>query len=350
MASTIVPIGTSDRRLPQAGRIRTGEKTNTRQGRKALDSFKFTTSKHGFLVPLAEKYGGTILPWNEPSSPDKWQLVTEATEIDVVVPPEPLTQSYELWDPDLKRRCNGITCTVLVGAPDDADYQDVDCICARKGVLECSYKLRLSVLLPEVQSLGTWRWDSGSKNARQEVPGMVEAIAVLQDRGFYNAKLRLEQRRQPRKVFNVLVLDTGVSIGSLVAGDTRLGSLPVTPSPGMGELVRASGGTGEDDFPLSDSPVSPPSDPDDEIIDAELVSDEPTDFTKLEHVDPATGRAWLDACTGHQRGKVLARARDIATELGEPLPMQFSGITSERVIDRLVAENAHLLKQTEADG
>lgn len=329
--STIVPIGMSDRRLPQAGRIRTGEQVKSRNGKwipKALDHFLFTSSDPELLAPLAEKYGGTVKEWDNPKSGDRYQVRSDATKINVVLPPEPLSQHYELWDPQLQRRCNGIECTVLVGTPDDADYQTVDCICARKGALECSYKLRLSVLIDDVPSLGTWRLDSGSDNVRKEMPGIVEAVEALQGHGFYHATLRLEQRRSPRKVYTVAVLDIGASIGALAAGESRLVQLPVPPRNPLPVSELEAKAAGDDGTGVPDSPAAPSAD--DEIVDAELI-DEP------EEVDPTIGRAWIDKLPQTHRNAALRRAREIARECGEPEPTTATAIP-DYIINRLAEE------------
>lgn len=325
--STVVPIGMSDRRLPQAGRIRTGEQVKSRSGKmipKALDRFLFTSSDPELLAPLAEKYGGEVDEWNNPRSGDRYCVRSDATKINVVLPPDPLTQSYELWDPQLQRRCNGIECMVLMGTPDDADYQSVDCICARKGALECKYRLRLSVLIDDVPSLGTWRLDSSSDHVRQEMPGVVEAVEQLQERGFHHATLRLEQRRAPRKVYTVTVLDIGASIGALVAGDARLGQLPATPrSAPVGELEAA---VGDEGTRLPESPAAPIDD-DDEVVDAEIV----------EEVDPTIASAWLDSRPTKERNRLLRRAGEIARETGGAPPINAASIP-DYILSRLMEE------------
>jgi hypothetical protein len=355
--STVVPIGMSDRRLPQAGRIRIGEKTSNRKGRTSIDTFKFTSSDVDLLRPLAEEYGGIVEVWNEPASGDRWALRTEATKIRVVLPPEPLSQHYELWNPQLQRRCNGITCALLTATPDDADFQEVDCICVRKGVLECKYVLRLNVLLSEVESLGTWRLDTSSEHARKEIPAVVDAIQGLQEHGFHRAVLRIDKRRKPGKVFNVPVLDPGVSIGTLTSGDTRLGQLPVAPriAP-VGELGAAAGEGVPSSSPAATSDDEPDRDmadhlygqgtfqsaADDEVVDAEIVEEivAASPHADLEPDNLMYAREFFarvkDGPT-KERNRWMRRVREIAQANGEPIPANWDAVPGH-ILNRLAEE------------
>lgn len=323
----IEPLGSDDHRLPQAGRIRLGRKGG-RQGRQAINKFRLTSQVADFLKPVAELYGGQVKPWADPKSPDRFELYTDATELNVVLPPGALTESYELWTGDvgLMRRCDGKLCDLTVPTEDGYDLQQVSCICRRTGEEKCTYKLRLSVLLPEVESLGTWRVDTSSRHARAEIPGMVKAIEALGGSAFTKAVLRLEQRTAPGKRFNVPVLDVRSTIGALVAGDQRLGVLP-----GQGRVDAPALGPGAP--PLSFDAT------DDEIVEAEIVE---------EHVDPMFGRAWLSNLNSRQVAKVMVRAVAVAQELGEPVPMNAAAL-STTVVDRLVSEFAHLLPPKEGD-
>lgn len=326
MTGKVVPIGMGPRRLPQAGRIRIGEKGGA-QGRRSINVFRFTTQDPDLLAPLAELYGGEVRPWRDPKSSDTHELRSRASKINVVLPPEPLTESYELWSGKvgLERRCNGYTVAIQRGHGDDATVVEEDCLCDRTGVFECKYKLRISVILPEVESLGVWRLDTSSDNARKEVPAMIETIEALQERGLTRAILRLEQRSAPGKRFNVPVLDPGVSLDALGAGASRvrqLGSSAAQPH----EL--SSGGGVAGDVSPKGSPAPPPvadaserddypmGGPDDEIVDAELIED----------VDPTIAAAWLDNLPGKDRSRVLGRARLMSEEAGLPLPTSAAAI------------------------
>lgn len=321
--STIVPIGGGRRQLPQAGRIRLGKKGG-KQGRQAIDRFRFTSPERRLLEPVAELYGGQVTTFSDAKSGDRYELMSEATEINVILPVDPLTESYELWSGErgLERRCDGVDCTVLVRTGDGYEPQQEDCLCARAGALKCKYKLRLSMLIPEVESLGVWRLDTSSEHARQEIPTVVETIENLQGRGFYTAVLRLEQRTAPGKRFNVPVLDPGVSVAALSAGAARLAGLPGSAQARPPELVRGEGVAGGED---ASSPPAPS--PDDDILDGEVI----------EEVDPTIGRAWLDNLPTKEKNAALRRAHELATEMGEPIPTSAAAIP-ESIVNRLAAE------------
>jgi hypothetical protein len=367
--SVVTPIGQLDYRLPQAGRIRTGEKVKTRSGKDrpaALDTFKFTSGERDLLAPLAERYGGTIAPWNAQGSGDKWQVKTEATKIDVQVHVAgSVSLAYELWDPHLTRRCNGTECEMLVGTPDDFEIRQVGCVCAQKGILECAKLLRLSVLLPGMPTLGMWRWDTKSDNSITEILGFMRYMEEWAGNGLHECTMRLEERRQPGKVFKVVTLDYEGGLGSLLAGESRLVQLPATTGHiSAGELeagkppvaanphaepVAGGAGEGDQSQAAGPSPASPTTDAeisafvkdpycaddDDDIVDAEIVHD---DITGAHPIDPQACARWKDALTKHQCNKILPIARQLAIDMGQPVPTSFDTIT-DSVIDKLMTMN-----------
>jgi hypothetical protein len=346
--SVVTPIGKLDYRLPQAGRIRTGEQVKARSGKMrpaAIDTFKFTSGERDLLKPLADKYGGVIEAWNAPGSGDRWQVKTTATKIDVQIHVAgSVSLAYELWNPHLVRRCNGIMCQVLTGTPDDMEFAEVDCLCARRGEVECAKLLRLSVLLPGMPTLGMWRWDTKSGNSITEWLGFMRYMEEWAGNGLHECVMRIEERRRPGKVFKVVVPDYEGGVESLLAGESRLVQLPALSSPTAGELEAglppdeappldaepvAVGGAGDVDEPRAAGPS--PASPDDEIVDAELVEDD-------ESIDTSDAVKWL--FKQEKRGPLLIRARQIATELGEQPPRNFSGIVEcPAVLARLMKEN-----------
>lgn len=359
--SVVTPIGALDYRLPQAGRIRIGEQIKARSGKMmgtTLDTFKFTSGERDLLVPLAERYGGTIEPWNAKGSGDRWQVKSEATKIDVQVHVAgSMTLSYELWDPHLMRRCNGNVCHVLTNTPDDAGFEEVPCLCACKGMIECTKKLRLSVLLPNMPTLGMWRFDSSSENTITEIGGFMKYMEEWAGNGLHACTMGMKVMRRPGKVFTVVNLDYPEGIGSLLAGESRLVQLP-TPAETAGELEAGSppatatpaepggtGGAGEvDQLPSAGpSPASPPTD--DDIVDAEIVDDY-ADLTNGDHpLDEDFRIEWLDSikASARQRNRALRRGHEIALELGEEPPRTIEDLTPA-VVDRLIVEMNHLPK------
>jgi Recombination directionality factor-like len=342
----IEPLGERRNRPTQVGRIRLGVKGG-KQGRRAINTFRLTSQERRFLEPVAAEYGGEVKPWHESKSPDRFEVITDTRELDVILPPNAMDEAYEHWTGDMGRlrRCDTQWCDLAVPGPDGPEHSIVACICRRLNEDTCKYRLRLNVMLPKVESIGTWRLDTGSKNAKEEIPGVVAAIEILGGSAFTKAVLRLEQRTAPGRRFNVPVLDIKSTVEALVAGDQRLGVLPggarTNDAPALGPGAP---------FLESFEPVVV----DDEVIEAELVDDDPLTSGETQHVDPAFGRAWLaiqDEAPTTTQNRILNRARLLAAELGEPQPLNWAGVrtTSTNLIDRLVAENAHLLKTKEGE-
>lgn len=344
MTGTVTPIGDIPRRLPEAGRIRIGVKGG-KQGRMSIDTFRFTSADEAALAKLAQLYGGEVRPWDEPkANPGQFELRTQAKEISVALPPEPLSTFYELWTGGGNlRRCDGATCD-LNG---HEGRTEVPCICDTRGAMECSLKVRLSVLIPEVRFLGTWRLDTGSWNAAHEMPGMVDLICSLQGRGIHRAILRNEARTEQvagkRKKVQVPVLgvDDSLDVLSPVA---PVGQLPAPPPPLGGEL-----GAGPDDRPVGWAAGEATTFDRKDFVHGRI-DDEPVDAVIVEPIttfDPVTGehevnvgltRMWLEQLGGPRKNRALIRARELAIELGEPIPTTAMSITP-LIADHLMKEN-----------
>lgn len=298
MTRPVVPIANLNRRLPELGRIRTGtSRPGKKEGDKipiAQDTFSFTSSDITALRQIQEHYGGRDpVPWDEPkAAPGQHLLATTAKEIHVALPPDPLggTPVYELWGGGgCERRCDGTTCESWRKGPDGPEPFDQACICVAKGELACDPKTRLNVLLPNVRGIGTWRLETKSWNAAQELPGMVELIQSLQAKGITRATLRLEhkQSRQAGVVrkFIVPVLGLDETVEALVAGEASVGRLGAPPAAAIGAGV-ADGATVRGDatpeIPAAPSGEPPPPGPislntelsERKAVQPELVSDD----------------------------------------------------------------------------
>lgn len=324
----IVPLANLGRRLPEAGRIRTGVKETgrTKAGKayerpKAIDTFRFTSADEAAIGQVAAIYGGTPERWVDAPTPGQWQVITEAAEIHVVLPPDPLgsTPLYEMWtNGGCQRRCDGVTAQVPTTGPDGTEMADVACLCTAKGEMACSPHTRLSVVLPDVRFAGTWRYESARSWAvAQELPGMVELIQSLQERGLTRALLALEHRKTTTAGethrFTIPVLRVAESMDALVAGAARVGALPATDRPAAGELSAA--------MPA----------PDNEIVDAELVDEDAVPaMTATQQSTLADGLASLDALQTDElrawwKTQQLPRVDDLKRD------------QAETVLDRLAA-------------
>lgn len=289
MTRAVVPTANLNRRLPTVGRLRMGVKVDgtTKAGKAyqrptSIQTWRLTSHDEAALEQVAAIYGGAVKPWNEPKAdPGQFEVVTDASELRVVLPPDPLGGSpiYELWSGGgCQRRCDGLSCEQIVKGPDGAERVDVPCLCAAQGSMACDPHTRLSVILPDVRFGGVWMLDTKGWDAAQELPGMVSLLQEMQGRGLTVGLLRLEHRRKviagETRNFPVPVLALSESMDALASGGARyqVGASSSAPAlaPGStpGDVGAASNGplvadTGADLPQAHDS--------DDEIIDAEVV-------------------------------------------------------------------------------
>lgn len=335
----VIPVRSMSMRLPEAGRIRIGtsEKATSRAGKAfdrpvKLDRFRFTSADPKALQEVADAYGGQVVPWTHAkAAAGQHELITDAREIRIALPPDPLggTPLYELWDGGgCSRRCDGEQCDLLTSGEDGLDLQQVPCLCAAKGELACKVTTHLSVLLPEVRFVGVWRLTSHGWNAAQELPGMVELIRSLQDRGVVRGLLRVEARTQvlggKLHEYMVPVLGVDESVDALAAGAARLGALGAgsVAALGTGEIEEVAVGAapqGDTAEVATDGATTGPgpTSSDDDIVDAELVDVFDADALVLLR-EAATSKA--------KQAKALVAARRCAERKGIVLPLDFDEI------------------------
>ncbi len=200
----------------EVGRIRLGVKVKAANGKERpakLDRLRFTSPRRTLIDRIAELYGGTVEAWQPPRGNQQWQVVTNATQVPVLVPPQDPAESqwYEMWSAGgCQRRCDGQMEKITRQA----------CLCDPQA-RECSMHTRLRVMLEDVPGLGCWRVDTGSFYAAVELPGIAALLAQAQ--GIIPAKLILDQRTVTRagKTMNfvVPVLDTDDwTSGQLLSG------------------------------------------------------------------------------------------------------------------------------------
>lgn len=261
------------------GRIRTGQQVEfTRQnGSKGkrparLETFRLTSADERMLERAAIAYGGHVEEWPEAPDGDALQLVTEAREIDVLVPGgQPVSQWYEMWGAGgCLRRCTGAEET-LSGDPcmcpaDPADRIEL----AAKGEA-CKPTTRVNLLLPDMD-IGAWLLVTHSYYAAVELPPVVSLLADVATRTLQPvpAKLWIDQRRikrpnQPPKDFSVPALRTPVT-WAWALGD---GGSAARPALGPGR-VAAQLPAGETTLP--DDPAPTPTDAPGPAIDAEAAA------------------------------------------------------------------------------
>ena len=223
------PIIDLQRRLREAGRIRIGEKVETRNGKMApskLSEFRFTSSDERAIRAIAEMYGGVVQPWTGAPVGEQWEVVTESRVLDVVVPPVDLafSQWMELWaGGGCARRCDGQRNVIT----------DQPCVCD-PDVPDCKPTTRLGVILTGLDGIGIWRLEIHGWNGAQELLGSIEVLRTMQSRGaMVPARLLLDQRQSKKggktHNFAVPVLDLTFNVAAALTDGAERTS--VTPIP-----------------------------------------------------------------------------------------------------------------------
>src|SRR5215471_17259506 len=180
-----VPIIELQRRLTHAGAIRAGGEKQPRAPGRKLEAFRLTSPRREFVQQAASLYGGTVSPWKSPRG-DEWQVYTEAQELPILVMPSySLSQDYELWEGSVmpERACDGEV--MRDGSP---------CLCNAEGVDRCDLYTRLTVCLPELDTVHGWQLITRGANAAREMPTLM-ILASKAAGDFVPARLRLDQRR-----------------------------------------------------------------------------------------------------------------------------------------------------------
>ncbi|WP_309029039.1 recombination directionality factor [Streptomyces alfalfae] len=210
-----MPILVLQQRLRELGRIRIGQKVATAKGgtRPAkLDRFRLTSPSRELLDRVAAKYGGTVAPWTPDGGAEQFEVITDAKRMPIHVPPQPVSQYFELWSGGgCQRRCDGVTELL----------KDRPCICGPDPEQrQCKPTTRLNVVLSEIEGVGVWRLESHGYYAALELPGVAELLA--QAGGYVEAFLGLEQRTAKREGkthhWMVPTIDVAVTPAALMSG------------------------------------------------------------------------------------------------------------------------------------
>lgn len=217
-----LPIEGLTPRVQEIGRIRMGEKNKSGYPTK-LKTFRLTSNDRKVLEAAAALYGGSVAEWKDAPDEGMFQVVTAASELDILVPRSlrSVSQAWELWQGGTcERRCDGRT----------EELSGSECICGPdRGSSDdlCDIVTRLSVILPRIPGLGVWRLDTGGWNAATTIPSTLDLLLALDQRPMVPAVLRAVQAsskaRDPKtgKVethrFVRAQLDApGITIGQLV--------------------------------------------------------------------------------------------------------------------------------------
>ena len=173
---SITKIVTLQKRLHERGHIRIGQQVMSSNGKMRpakLDRFRFTSRDSGAIDQVAQLYGGEARKWDNNGS-TQFEVFSDATELPVVIPTSmAFSQAFEQWAKGFcTHRCDGVRDTV----------RDVPCDCNPEAT-DCKITTRLSVILPEVPGLGTWRIESHGYYAAVELGGALELIESQVQKG-----------------------------------------------------------------------------------------------------------------------------------------------------------------------
>ena len=206
-----MPIKNINVKLREIGRIRLGQRVGGKGAPQRLDTFRFTAPSSSLIATVANAYGGEPTGWESPRGME-WQVISESSEIPVVLPPYSyFDQWYELWSAGgCQRRCDG-------------EWESIGkqpCVCNPEE-RQCKETTRLWVMLPEVEALGAWRLETHSFYAAQELSGVAAFLAMASAKNSHiPARLRIEKRSVKRdgqtQNFSLPVIDVDVSMTALL--------------------------------------------------------------------------------------------------------------------------------------
>lgn len=182
-----MPINSIQKRPPELGRIRLGEKTASGSPRK-LETFRLTSFNKALLDEAARLYGGTVKRCTDPALKNQYEVVLASSSLPVYVAPIPVSQFMENWEGgSCQRRCDSDT-ELRSGLP---------CLCKSEENMVCKPYTRVAFLLYELPgAAGFWRLESHGWNAAVELAATCDLLL-----GYYGLKgaplacaLRLEMR------------------------------------------------------------------------------------------------------------------------------------------------------------
>lgn len=360
-----ITILEEQRRFRELGRIRLGEREPVmRDGKQVIKEgkpvfrpkrrpdFRLTSPWRHLLDAAQVVYGGEVKPWAPSEGRNEFELATEASLLEVLIPPgEVLSQWLEEWSGGgCARRCDGARMVIANGKSADRA-----CQCSPDGTIpidkrSCKPTTRLLVMVPGVPDLGVWRLESHGINAAIELGKSTEFLAQATARGvIIPAELRIENRevRKPGEPLKRFVVPTlgfrfklGETLEALGYGDPNAlamigGTGPIEPRPALnaggapelseGEPTdareaaakRGPGPVEESSLPPAtggaaterQEPGAGTTDVDDEVADAELIDEEPKAFEPPKH-DP-------NAEEGGEGGGALTPAQFVAIRARE---------------------------------
>jgi hypothetical protein len=172
-----MPIKTVQARLSQVGVIRLGEQRPGSNGKMRpvkLETLRFTSASKKLIDAIAGLYGGQAKPWQAPVGP-QFEVITDAKEVPVLVPPQRIDPNMEHWGNGYRDRlCDAETekmrqcpclCLQMQSGGRRVDPKDL-----------CKPTTRASLMLADVPSLGTWKLESHGWNFAAESPSVAAYV------------------------------------------------------------------------------------------------------------------------------------------------------------------------------
>lgn len=326
-----MPIKDLQQRLRQIGEIRIGHTVATgkldKNGKPVkrpakLSKFRFTSPSKVILDKVAELYGGTVQPWTPANGgTPEWEVYSTVDRLPILVPPrDAVSQWYELYAGSrCLRRCD----------TEIEQKTDKPCMC-NPANRQCSITTRVNVMLRDVPALGQWLLVSKGYNSAVTLPGAAEILALVG--GYVSGWLGMEEKvvlkeDGPPNRFMVPTIDVDVTPGELMAGqvtgaapkvelanpglvaiEAAKAAVAAPPKDFLAEANRASDAAavrkiydaasaagapkgylaklaavgvskpGAKAAPAAEGPSEPddvPADPEDDVVDAELVDEDP---------------------------------------------------------------------------
>jgi hypothetical protein len=227
-----MPIIDLQARARELGRIRIGVQVPTSGGKtrpEKLDRFRVTSASQTLIKRVAQLYGGDAKPWDNHGTA-QWEVITTSMRLPILLPPQPISQYYELWSGGgCQRRCDGQTELL----------KDKPCLCDPDPTKrKCKPTTRLNVILRDVEGIGVFRLESHGYYAAIELPDV--AMFVARGGSYVSAWLSLEQRTALRegKTLRWIVptIEVDVTPAQLMAGHIapELEQAPAAVTAGSG--------------------------------------------------------------------------------------------------------------------
>jgi hypothetical protein len=225
----VSPIIDLQRRQVEVGRIRAGDRANDGHPRK-LKEWRLTSKQRMLLEAAAAQWGGEVRPWE--GRDGEFELYTERSDLPIMLLPGATPSTYyELWSKGgCQRRCDGL----------HEMLSDGPCLCGDER--DCKPTTRLSVLLPDLPTVGSFLLTSQGWNAAAELAGAAELLGRATAQGwFIPARLRLEQcvevkQGQTRRYVKP-VIDIDVTLRDLLGQQQPLVRYEIGPGPTPGNVA-----------------------------------------------------------------------------------------------------------------